>query len=181
MATWIDWVTAVWEESQAKGSDLIVALALAQFADRNGDGFPSIATLRDMSRLGTSGVTGAIRNLERLGELEIREAGSGRKANTYRLLLRERAPGPSSASTPARVAAPLPRGPLTIDEARDRWIARQEWGSDTPEGTTLMDFQELVWNNHQALVAGRLADPYEAQPEDPQISAAIHADLSLPY
>lgn len=75
----------VWERSRAEGGTLLVALAIADFADDDGEAFPSIGALCRKSRLSERAVRYALRDLEALGELST-EIGAGPKGrNLYRI------------------------------------------------------------------------------------------------
>lgn len=78
---------AVWRNSQAEGGDLLVLLALADFADENFECYPSVSQLAEMSRLSTRQVQRCVGRLVELGDVEIvgdRIGGRGR-ATTYRI------------------------------------------------------------------------------------------------
>ena len=79
--------TPVWDHSKAKGSDLLVLLAIADSADNTtGDAYPSIQTLADLSRLSERGVRYSIRRLEAMGELSVCQR-PGRKTSVYHVVL----------------------------------------------------------------------------------------------
>jgi hypothetical protein len=75
----------VWKCSRAKCGDLLVALAIADFADDEGNAYPSIATLSKKSRLSDRQVKRAIKNLEILGELRILRGTGPFGTNRYQL------------------------------------------------------------------------------------------------
>ncbi|MBI4001061.1 MAG: helix-turn-helix domain-containing protein [Nitrospira defluvii] len=75
----------VWKGSGAKGGDLLVALAIADFADDDGNAYPSIPTLGKKSRLSDRQVKRAIQNLESLGELKILRGKGPCGTNRYKL------------------------------------------------------------------------------------------------
>lgn len=77
----INVMSAIWKSSQATGGELLVLLAIADFADDDGMAYPSVSTLGKKSRLSARQVQRAIRRLTALGELAI-ETGKGRMGAT---------------------------------------------------------------------------------------------------
>lgn len=73
----------VWRHSRVRQGDLLVLLAIADFADDDGRAFPSIATLAEKSRLKERMTQYAIRNLVEIGELEIEPNGGPRGCHVY--------------------------------------------------------------------------------------------------
>jgi hypothetical protein len=91
----------VWDFAQAGGTALIVLLAIADYADDQGIGFPSIATLARKARLDERTVQRIIRRLVDTRALEVLEAtAGGRRSNTYRLIMTRPDDQPGSISTP---------------------------------------------------------------------------------
>lgn len=70
---------AVWEHSEAQGATLLVALAVADFADDEGGAFPKISTLAAKARISKRTAQYAIRRLVKLGELTVDAGGKGPK------------------------------------------------------------------------------------------------------
>jgi hypothetical protein len=81
---------AVWKNSRAKGNQLLVMLALADFARDDGHCWPSIDTVSKYARIGRRATQRAIRTLVEAGELSIDEGGGRHKTNTYRILIIEK-------------------------------------------------------------------------------------------
>lgn len=77
----------VWKHSQADHGALLVLLAIADFADANGEAFPSIATLASKSRLSERKVQLALKELETLGELSIEQGTGPHGRYTFRVLV----------------------------------------------------------------------------------------------
>jgi hypothetical protein len=76
----------VWRRSQAKGSDLLVLLAIADNADaETAEAFPSIKYLSRKTRLSERGVQYAIAHLIESGELERLRRGARGRASLYRI------------------------------------------------------------------------------------------------
>jgi len=69
-------MTEVWANSSAKGSALLVLLAVADFSSDDGRAYPSIATLAAKSRMSARNVRYVLDNLVEIGELAMeREKG----------------------------------------------------------------------------------------------------------
>src|SRR4029078_780385 len=64
-------MTAVWQHSQARSGDLLVALAIADFSNDEGLAVPPIQTLAKKARLSPRQVKRALQELQRLRELDI--------------------------------------------------------------------------------------------------------------
>lgn len=62
-------LSAVWEESRAEGSDLLVLLAMADWADHQGRCYPSYSQLATKSRVSRATAVMAVKRLESLGEI----------------------------------------------------------------------------------------------------------------
>ncbi len=76
----------VWEYSRQKEGALLVLLAIADFADDEGNAFPSVPRLAHKARLSDRQTQRLIRKLEEDGELKI-TPGTGRShANTFTVL-----------------------------------------------------------------------------------------------
>jgi hypothetical protein len=68
----------VWENSQQSGGALLVMLALADFANDDGECWPKISVLAEKSRLGEREVQYLLPKLEAMGELRIIRSNGGR-------------------------------------------------------------------------------------------------------
>lgn len=78
-------MTKVWASSKAKGSQLLLLLAIADFADDEGKAFPSIKTLAEKTRLSTRQTTSNVQALEKLGELRVTRSN---KVNQYKIVVK---------------------------------------------------------------------------------------------
>lgn len=81
------WAT-VWTSSRHSGSELLMLLALADFADDEGLAYPSIATLARKCRMSTRNVNLILAQLRKGGELEVRQNAGPNGANVYRIRMR---------------------------------------------------------------------------------------------
>jgi hypothetical protein len=79
----------VWRCSKAKQGNLLVLLAIADFADDEGEAWPSIPTLAKKSRLKERQTQYAIRSLIRLGELKIFKNKGPRGCHLYHITIPE--------------------------------------------------------------------------------------------
>jgi hypothetical protein len=95
----------VWDCGPEKGSDLLVLLALADFANDEGECWPSMASIARKARMTERGAQKIARRLKEDGFLEITTGGGRHGCNRYRIIRRE-TPNevhPFSAETPNTV------------------------------------------------------------------------------
>jgi hypothetical protein len=77
----------VWEHSQAKGSELLLLLALSHYADSvRAECWPSVRRLALMIRMSERNTQYLLRKLAKDGHIAITLRGSTRKTNLYRIL-----------------------------------------------------------------------------------------------
>lgn len=85
----LDAITHVWKHSTQKGSALLMMLALADYADENGECWPSLTTLARKARMGKRNVQKILDRLEAAGDITTLpgEGGNTRtgKTNRYRI------------------------------------------------------------------------------------------------
>jgi hypothetical protein len=96
-------MSRVWEDSPQKGGDLIVLLALADWANDEGHCWPSMPTLAAKARMSERNVQKILTRLKDEGEIEIFNGGfiSGQnRTNTYKVTPRQKATTPPSPTTP---------------------------------------------------------------------------------
>lgn len=85
-------MTDIWAHADAKGSELLILLALADFADDNGENiYPSMQTLAKKTRLHETQARRIVKSLVKRDLLEVTEQGGwkhGRnRSNSYRIKL----------------------------------------------------------------------------------------------
>lgn len=73
----------VWAESQQSGSHLLMLLAIADFADDDGNAYPSVTTLAEKCRMKARNAQVILAALRQSGELEVRENEGPRGTNLY--------------------------------------------------------------------------------------------------
>ena len=77
----------LWEYSPAKGSSLLLLLAIARHANHDGTGaYPSIATLKRLTRLSHSQVCLLLRQLVEQGHLAVTHGGGPGGTNAYTIV-----------------------------------------------------------------------------------------------
>jgi hypothetical protein len=130
----------VWQHATVGGSQLLVLLAMADFADDNGRNiYPSMATLAAKSRLSDSQVRRLVHELIALGLVELIETGGwdGRRnrSNEYRIVLErivEPMEGGTSNLTPPSADARGGTSSMTPPPLHPR-----EYGTSTGASTVL--------------------------------------------
>jgi hypothetical protein len=132
----------VWEHSQARGSDRLVLLAIADNAnDDGGNAFPGHAELMRKTLLPRSTVYGCIERLIESGELERAEPGGGRGRRTiYRVTMGNR---------PAVGPFPLPETVQEPSGQRDGLAAETVRDSDLNRPGSAAAYKEEPSENHQ--------------------------------
>jgi len=78
---------AVWKQSTQSGRELLVLLAIADFANDSGTAYPSVATLARMIRTTERNTRFAIANLIASGELAVERGAGPRGCNVFTLKL----------------------------------------------------------------------------------------------
>lgn len=76
----------VWEHSPAKGGELLILLAIADFADDTGIAWPSIDTLAQKARLSTRQTQYNVRALIAGGQIAVEENAGPHGTHRYRVL-----------------------------------------------------------------------------------------------
>jgi hypothetical protein len=109
----------VWAYSTSKGGDLLVLLAIADYAHDNGVAFPSIKALGRKARLSESQVHRAVRNLRDKGEISVKQNAGKNGTNLYRVNLGEGGViltgGVTGASQGVPPTAPEPSGTVSTE------------------------------------------------------------------
>lgn len=177
----------VWAESKHSGTDLLMMLAIADFADDDGNAYPSVGTLATKCRTTSRHVNRILAALRSSGELEIRMNEGPRGTNRYRITLAgmtstspltNRSPLTCASSTPD-VQVPKPLTPTSdepsLNHQRTRESARAVRAPAADRGSRLPDdwqpsdadiafCQERRPDLDQSEVAERFRDHWAAQP-----------------
>ncbi len=99
----------VWNNSRSTHGARLVALAIAEFADKKGEAYPSIATIAERCRLSERAVHDGIKELVQLGELTVSKKQSSCGTNLYQLVIAgsdiSSQPKPSRKAKPAALPA----------------------------------------------------------------------------
>lgn len=77
----------VWKCSRARGSALCIMLALADYANHDGQAWPAIETLAQKARVSPRTVQKEIKTLARMGEISISEGTGPNGVNVYTITL----------------------------------------------------------------------------------------------
>ena len=77
----------VWEDSQHGGTELLMLLAIADFADDQGTAYPSVATLAEKCRMKPRNANYILAALQESGELQVRQNKGVNGTNRYRNVL----------------------------------------------------------------------------------------------
>lgn len=80
-------LTRVWEHSAHSGTGLLMMLAIADFADDDGNAYPAVGTLADKCRMTSRNVNHILAQLRESGELEVRQNEGPKGTNLYRIHL----------------------------------------------------------------------------------------------
>ncbi len=89
-------MSRVWEHSQHAGSDLLMMLAIADFADDAGNAYPAVSTLAEKCRMTSRNANLILAHLRKTGELIIRQNEGPKGTNRYQIIL----PTPEARFTP---------------------------------------------------------------------------------
>lgn len=102
-------MSQVWANSACAGTDLLMLLAIADFADDSGSAYPSVNTLARKIRVKERAAQYVLRNLEQAGELRIVKKGGGRFSNRYQILTPATSCTGATACTPPAVQPTAPQ------------------------------------------------------------------------
>lgn len=79
-------ISRVWDGSQHSGTELLMLLAIADFADDDGRAYPSVASLARKCRMQPRNARYILNELQVSGELKVQVNAGPRGANLYRLI-----------------------------------------------------------------------------------------------
>jgi DnaD/phage-associated family protein len=108
----VDVMSAVWKQSKATGTALLLLLAIADNANSEGKAYPSVKRLAQKIRTSERNVQLLLRKLEELGELTIELQTERRGCNAYYVLLGANG-GEEDFTPPPKQPAPRGEGGFT--------------------------------------------------------------------
>jgi hypothetical protein len=162
----------VWEQSPAEGADRLVLLALADFADEQGNCFGSWGKLSQKTRLGRATIARSVKRLQAAGELVMVEkghrklAGDGAEATVWQI--------PAVAEMGLRMRPVSLRDPSGI-RMRPKW-----YQNETPTYKNIKERNKGA--DAPAPAASQpsppISDPIVPRPQKPKFDPA---SLSLPH
>jgi hypothetical protein len=129
----------VWAASRHSGTELLMLLAIADFADDDGNAYPSVSRLALKCRMKPRNANYVLAALRNSGELQVvRNAGPG-GANRYRIVfsamegVQELARVHNVAGVQGNAATPAPRCASPLQLAADKPSEKHQEPSNTPE------------------------------------------------
>jgi len=177
-------ISRVWDFSAQKGNDLLMLLAIADFADDDGNAYPSVQTLATKCRMLQRNANKILANLRESGELEIRQNEGPHGTNRYRVVidahsLSKRTGAVQTDTLSKRTATPVHLDPKPLSKRTaepsgnryepERGAARSPKGSRLPLDWSLPEeyrewsMANLGWSADQAKeIAERFADYWHA-------------------
>jgi hypothetical protein len=84
----VEVMTAVWDWSTAYGGDLLILLAIANYADINGRAYPSVGTLAQRGRMTERNAQYCIKKLEAMGELKVERNAGPHGTHIFQILIK---------------------------------------------------------------------------------------------
>jgi hypothetical protein len=185
-------MSRVWEKSEHVGSNLLMLLAIADFADDDGNAYPAVATLARKCRTSQRNANLILARLKSSGELAIRLNEGPKGVNRYQIqfprpevsYISEESFVPNEASGPPEACFPKPlkrtsdKPSLNRQEPTERVVPFPK-GTRLPENWELpveynqWAIRELGWN---ATWTGRVAERFADYWRAASGQAAIKAD-----
>jgi hypothetical protein len=138
----INVMNRVWETSQHKGGALNLMLAIADFADDDGNAFPGVPRLAKKIRMTERNTQLLLRKLEESGELMIKEGAGPRGTNRYRIILDQLGKKPiKKATAPDEKNSPPKslRGEKTSGEGVKNLQGSEREGGESQITRSIMD------------------------------------------
>lgn len=103
-------MSRVWDSSASSGGARLVLLAIADFCDDEGKAYPAVPTLARKANLSERATQYAIRELEALGELQVRPNAGRSRSNVYVVTLAS----DGAKSAPVQNLHPAKSAPLMV-------------------------------------------------------------------
>lgn len=158
-------MSGVWADADVKGGTLLVLLALADFANDEGECWPSLDTLAHKARLSRSQTKSTVATLERDGFIEV-DRGTGRETSRYRIVAgggRKLTPSTDRQGVrnrPTNLRKLTPRGSESVDPLHSKEPSKNRHRTTT-EPDAAVDGKVLAFQLYEETV-GTL-DPHVAQ------------------
>lgn len=132
----------VWDYSRSAGNDLLMLLAIADFADDDGRAYPSVARLAEKCRMTSRNANKVIAVLRKGGELEIRQNEGPKGTNLYRIVLdnlplSERTPPVKTDTLSERTDPPVKTDPKPLSKRTDEPSVNHHEPSESVRAATL--------------------------------------------
>lgn len=106
-------LTRVWDFSRHSGTELLMLLAIADFADDDGNAYPAVPTLAKKCRMGPRNANFILKALKASGELQVQANEGPKGTNRYRIVIDPKAE-PLKRTSPPKKTKPLkPASPHT--------------------------------------------------------------------
>jgi hypothetical protein len=174
--------TWVWGDSKAQGADLLVLLALADYADEHGNCYASWAKLQSKTRLSRSTVIRSLRRLQESEQLEEikkgfrRTAGDGVQATVWRIT------GIGVSATPVSGRQVSERHPSGVS-ATPKWCLSDTSTIRTYKNNTLGDTPATSSPSHPPKKDEAATGAPESKPRKAKVEGieSWSADRPLPH
>jgi hypothetical protein len=98
----------VWDASTHSGTELLMLLAIADFADDEGNAYPAVGTLASKCRMSPRNANFILTALRTSGELEVRANEGPKGTNRYKVVTGMKAASPLKSASPLKPASPTP-------------------------------------------------------------------------
>ena len=121
----------VWEQSQHAGTNLLMLLAIADFADDDGQAYPAVPTLALKCRMTARNANLILSVLRKSGELIVRQNEGPKGTNKYLIPLKPASPLKGSsplkrASSPPEAGFPKPLNPASDEPSVNHQLTTRE-------------------------------------------------------
>ena len=98
----------VWDQSAHAGTELLMLLAIADFADDEGNAYPAVPTLAAKCRMSPRNANFILSALRESGELEVRPNEGPRGTNRYKVVTGLKPASPLKSASPLKPTSPTP-------------------------------------------------------------------------
>lgn len=162
----------VWAHSKHGGTELLMLLAIADFADEHGSAYPSVSTLAARCRMSDRNANHLLAKLAANGELEIQRNAGPRGTNRYCIVLPDakgvKRTSPPNSRKPLKPASPPTPEAHFTPEARDTLKPVAEGGEARSRKPLKPASPEPSLNRQEPSIGRaprRESDPVEQKPK----------------